>query len=163
MIGNIILINFIQQHAIALQNQFAEVCHISKSGELNLLKEFLYYNKEILNHSTPKGTTILHEAVEGNQPDVVQLLLLHGLNPNVQAKGGLTPLHLAVIKGQVGCVHALIDNGADITVKDDQGQDAIAKAELHRKKHEAVLKILRSKGEVIIIMSYMHYNYDAIA
>ena len=92
---------------------------------------------------------------------MVQLLLLHGLIPNVQAKGGLTPLHLAVIKGQAGCVHALIDNGADITVKDDQGQDAIAKAELHSKKHEAVLKILRSKGEVIIIVSCMHY-YDAI-
>ena len=54
------MINFIQQHVIALQNQFAEVCHISRSGELNLLKEFLYYNKEILKHSIPKGTTILH-------------------------------------------------------------------------------------------------------
>ena len=89
----------------------------------------------------------MHEAVDGDQPDVIQLLLLHGFNPNVQSKGGLTPLHLAVAKGQVGCVRALIDNGADIMVKDNQGQDAIDKAELHIKKTAAVLKYLRSKGK----------------
>ena len=61
----------------------------------------------------PSFTSALHEAVEGDQPDVIQLLLLHGFNPNVRARGGLTPLHLAVIKAEAGCVRALIDNGAD--------------------------------------------------
>ena len=79
---------------------------------------------------------------------MVQLLLLHDFNPDVHAKGGLTPLHLAVIKGQVDCVRALIDNGADITIKDDQGQDAITKAELLSKKHEAIVKYLCSKRKL---------------
>ena len=92
----------------------------------------------------------MHQAVDGNQPNVIQLILLYGFNPNVRSRGGLTPLHLAVIKGQVDCVRALIDNGADITVKDDQGQDAITKAELQSKKSEAVLKLLRSKGKFIL-------------
>ena len=146
--------NFVQQHAIALLNQFAELCCICRNGQLDLLKEFLYYNKELLHYfkslRTSKGTTILHEAVDGNQPDVVQLLLLHGFNPDMQTRGGgeLTPLHLAISKCSAGCVRALIENGADMSIQDDQGQDAITKAELHSKRCtcEAVLK-LRSKGK----------------
>ena len=79
----------------------------------------------------------------------MQLLLLHGLNPDIRTRRGITPLHLAISKGYIGCVHALIENGADISVQDEQGQDAIAKAEVHSKKNEAVLKILHSKGEII--------------
>ena len=121
-----------------------------RNGHLNRLKEFLYYNKEILTYQPPPSfTSVLHEAVEGDQPDVIQLLLLHGFNPDVRARRGLTPLHLAVIKCQVGCVRALIENGADISLRDDLGQDAIAKAELRSKKRYAVLKLLRSKGKII--------------
>lgn len=89
----------------------------------------------------------MHEAVESNQPDVIQLLLLHGFNPDVRAKGGLTPLHLAVTNGQVECVRALVENGADVSVRDNQGQDAITKAEQRSKKRdsEAVVKYLSSK------------------
>ena len=78
---------------------------------------------------------------------MIQLLLLHGFNPDVQAKGGITPLHLAVTNGQIDCVRALIENGADISVRDNQGQDAITKAEQRSKKRdsEAVMKYLSSK------------------
>lgn len=77
---------------------------------------------------------------------MVQLLLLHGFNPDVQASGGLTPLHLAVTKGFVDCVRALIDNGADITMKDNHGLDAISKAERSRKDND-IISYLRSKGK----------------
>ena len=143
--------DFTLQHAIALPflKQFFDLCHICRNGQIDLLKEFLYYNKDILHYQHPPAyTSALHQAVEGNQPNVIQLILLHRFNPNVRGRGGLTPLHLAVIKGQASCVRALIDNGADITVKDDQGQDAITKAELQSKKNEAVLKLLRSKGNI---------------
>ena len=134
---------------MALKTQFTELCHICRKGQLDQLKDFLYYNKEILNyHPPPSSTSVLHEAVDGNQSDVVQLLLLHGFHPDVRARGGLTPLHLAVSKGLVDCVRTLIDNGADISIKDERGQDAITIAELRGKKYEteAVLKCLRAKG-----------------
>ena len=141
--------NFAQQYATAFLNQFAELCQICRSGQLDLLKEFIYYRRELLHYQHPPSfTSILHEAVDGNQPDVIELLLLHGFNPNVRARGGLTPLHLAVIKSEANCVRALIDNGADITLKDDQGQDAVNKAEQRNKKREAVLKLLRNKGKI---------------
>ena len=119
----------------------------------------MYYHKELLHYQPPPSyTSILHEAVDGDQPDVVQLLLLYGFNPDLRARGGLTPLHLAVIKANAGCIRALIDNGADITQKDDQGQDAITKAEQRNKKREAALKLLRSKGKtpkINIICDYI--------
>ena len=136
----------ILQYGAQMRNQFAELCRLCRSGQLLKLKEALYYNKEVLNYSSTKGNTLLHEAVDADQPDIVQLLLLHGLNPNIQTKQGLTPLHLAVSKGLVDCATALLENGADITIKDGSGQNAITKAELRGKRQRAFLKLLRSKG-----------------
>ena len=104
----------------------------------------------------------MHKAIKGDQPDVVQLLLLHGLNPDIRTRGGVTPLHLAVSKCSVGCVQALIENGADISIRDDQGQDAVAKAEVHNKKCETVLKILRSKGEITMLLQWSPFNLDTV-
>ena len=89
------------------------------------------------------------------------MLLLHGFNPDMQARGGLTPLHLAVSKCSVGCVRALVENGADLCIRDELGQDAIAKAELRSKKRKAVLRLLRSKGKMIKIVCklVLHCNY----
>ena len=101
----------------------------------------------MFDHCTTKGNTLLHEAVDADKPEVVQLLLLHGVDPNIQTKHGLTPLHMAVSKGLVDCTHVLLENGADITVRDSLGQDAIAKAKIRGKKCEAILKLLRSKGK----------------
>ena len=135
------------------KNRFADLWRMCREGQLDQLKETIQFDRDILtyfNLRTQKGVTLLHEAVDAEQPDVVQLLLLHGVSPDLRARGGLTPLHVAVSKCSVGCVRALIENGADISMRDESGQDAIAKAELRSKKREAVLKLLRSKGERVI-------------
>ena len=135
------------QNGVEMCKQFAEFCRLSRSGHLLPLKEALYYNKVVFNYSSDKGNTLLHEAVDADQPDVVQLLLLHGLNPDMQTKQGLTPLHLAVSKGLVNCVRALLENGADMSIKDVFGQDAVTKAKLRTTRQEELLKLLRSKGK----------------
>lgn len=138
------------EHPDIDKNRFAELCRMCREGQLNQLKDAIHYDRDTLSYfkiRTLKGATLLHEAVDFDQPDVVQLLLLHGVSPDLRARGGLTPLHIAVSKCSVGCVRALIENGADISMKDEQGQDAIAKAELRGRKREAVLKLLRSKGK----------------
>lgn len=131
---------------------FADLYRICREGQLNELRNALYYEKNIVDYFTirtaPKGYTLVHEAVEADQPDVVQMLLLHGVPPNERGKGGVTPLHLACSKSHVGCVKALLENGADLTLRDDIGHDALAKAEVRNsKKREAVMKLLRSKGK----------------
>ena len=134
------------------KSTFASLWSMCREGQVDKLKEVLYCDHDILTYFSIrnlKGVMLLHEAVEAEQPDVIQLLLLHGVNPDVRARGGLTPLHVAVFKCSVGCTRALIENGADITIKDDGGQDTLAKAELRSKKCEAVLKIVRSNGKKI--------------
>ena len=127
---------------------FSELTRYCRDGLYNELRYALYYEKEISVHlagRTPRGNTLLHEAVEHGQPDVAQLLLINGFSANVRAKGGLTPLHVAAAKGYAGCVRALLENNADVTLRDDLGQSAFAKAERSKKK-DVVQRLLTSKG-----------------
>ena len=148
------------EHQDIDRNLFAELYHICREGHLKELREALYYEKNILNYfsiRTLRGYTLLHETVEADQPDIVQQLLLHGVPPNLRAKGGVTPLHIACSKSWVGCVRTLLENGADASLKDDLGHDVHGKADARSsKKREEVLKILRSKGIYIYIYIYIY-------
>lgn len=138
------------EHQDIDRNLFADLYRVCREGHLNELRDVLSHEKKILDYfsvRTLRGFTLLHEAVEADQPDIVQMLLLHGVSPNLRAKGGITPLHLACSKSLVGCVKALLENGADITLRDDLGHDAQNKAEVRSsRKRESVMKLLRSKG-----------------
>lgn len=143
------------EHPEIDRNLFAEIHRICREGQRDQLRAILNYEKDILNYfliKTLKGNTLLHEAVEADHPDIVQLLLLFGVSPNLRARAGVTPLQLAASKAHVGCVRALLDSGADITLKDDLGHDAMYKAEQRSsKKRESVVKLLRSKGKRCIL------------
>ena len=128
---------------------FTELHHYCREGLLDKLKDALIYEKNVTDYFSvrylPKSWTLLHEAVDADQADVVQLLLLYKVQPNTRAKGGYTPLHHAAYKGHVECVRALIEGGADPKLLDEVGNDAFVKAEKTRKK-EAVIRLLRSRG-----------------
>lgn len=144
------------EHQDIDRNLFADLYRICREGNLKELRDALHYEKKILDYfsiRTLKGFTLLHEAVDADQPDIVQKLLLYGVSANLRAKGGVTPLHLACSKSFVGCVKALLENGADITLRDDLGNDAQSKADVRSsKRKEAVMKLLRSKGRPCCIL-----------
>ena len=136
-----------QQPPVTTFNDLSRLC---REGLYNELRYALYYEKEItvlVTGRTSRGNTLLHEAVEWDQSDIAQLLLLHGFSPDVRAKGGVTPLHVAAAKGYVGCVRALLENNADVMLRDDLGHDAFSKAERSKRK-DVVLRLLASKGEL---------------
>ncbi|GIK04399.1 hypothetical protein Aspvir_008482 [Aspergillus viridinutans] len=62
---------------------------------------------------TSSGHTALSKAADDNADSVVQLLLERGADPNLQMYDGLTPLALAVLRGNVSSVKLLLDAGAD--------------------------------------------------
>ncbi|KAG9511367.1 Arf-GAP with coiled-coil, ANK repeat and PH domain-containing protein 1, partial [Fragariocoptes setiger] len=72
-----------------------------------------------------KGRTALHEAAEVSaSPVVTEYLLLNGWQVNVQDCEGITPLHLATIKGSISQVCQFLKRGADQSLVDKRGQSA---------------------------------------
>ena len=137
------------QPTACAQVSFGDLTRFCREGLYDELRYALYYEKEIsvlLAGRTLRGNSLLHEAVECDQPDIVQLLLLRRFPPNTRAKAGVTPLHVAAAKGYVGCVKALLESDADVTLRDDGGQDAFSKAERSKRK-DVVIRLLASKGE----------------
>eukprot|EP00049_Salpingoeca_infusionum_P003158 m.64105 g.64105 ORF g.64105 m.64105 type:complete len:1652 (+) comp11990_c0_seq3:191-5146(+) len=65
------------------------------------------------------GWTPLHDAVDANALDIVELLLEHdSLKPNVQShEEGYTALHTAVRKEDTAILRALLERGLDYTVE----------------------------------------------
>jgi ankyrin repeat protein len=78
-------------------------------------------------HWTPiDGTTLLHLAIDFDEEEVFELLLVHGANVNARAKvdaegfGGHTPIYNAVVshgKHQGSMAKRLVDRGASTTVR----------------------------------------------
>lgn len=73
------------------------------------------------------GWTALHEAAYCST-DLVERLLLAGAEVNARDIGGDTPLHLAASIGATAVVEVLIAHGADVSLVNDEGQDARLRA-----------------------------------
>ena len=75
--------------------------------------------------------------------DVIKVLLSHNLDKVTTSTPGLinavndsgnTPLHWAALNGHLECVKILIQLGADVTIINKAGHDAVFEAEINDKK-----------------------------
>ena len=76
------------------------------------------------------GRTLLSEAVRWNCPELVEVLLDYGADPNAPCASGLAPLHLAAMNGKLAFMHSLLLWGADPTMLDSGGLTPLQKAVL---------------------------------
>jgi len=53
--------------------------------------------------------------------------------PNIQDRGGSTPLHYACVNGHEGCVTLLLDHGADMEIQDKTGLTPLQLAQFRNK------------------------------
>ncbi|HXK50025.1 MAG TPA: ankyrin repeat domain-containing protein [Clostridiales bacterium] len=97
------------------------------------------------NSCTIDGTTILHQAMYANNPEIVELLIKRKAPLNVIDSNGSTPLMIAVNRGSVDIAQLLLNNGADPDIKDT----AYGRSALHiaaSKGYDKIAALLISEG-----------------
>ena len=78
-----------------------------------------------------------------NEPEMVDLLVMYGVNVNAQDAEGFTPLHMAAIHGNLKIVKKLVDLEADVNIITTDGKNAAELAHLNEELE--IEEYLRSK------------------
>lgn len=65
---------------------------------------------------------------------------------NTRNAAGNTPLHWAALNGHLECVKVLVDAGADPTITNNAGHDAVYEAELNDKREVVEWVLKESEG-----------------
>ena len=92
------------------------------------------------------GVTALYEAARVDASiETVRFLLEKGANVNKGMSNGWKPIHLAVNNGNARMVKLLLDNGADVTVRNPDDQTPLKIAE--KKGYSVIARMLREAEE----------------
>lgn len=79
-------------------------------------------------HRDNKGSTLLHKAAVGESPEVVPMLIDHGVDPDAQDNVGKTALHRALELENYEVAELLLEHGADPNIFDDDGRQPLSDA-----------------------------------
>jgi len=101
----------------------ASFLQAASSGDLVLLKA--EYNEDFKNFEDADGKGALHCAAMEGHLDVVAWLLSEKFPVNAQNKKGLTPLHYSAYRGFLSVARALVEAGADASIRDVQNRSAL--------------------------------------
>jgi hypothetical protein len=104
--------------------------HAAVGGNLEIVRVLLGLNADANSQHTADGSTPMHIffSSNGKHPQIVQLLLEHGANPNARNNKCQTPLHLVSSSESVASAwrfevaRILLAHGADVYPKDDEGR-----------------------------------------
>ncbi|MCS5711372.1 ankyrin repeat domain-containing protein [Candidatus Berkiella aquae] len=94
-----------------------------------------------------RGYTLLHWAVEYNQPNIVRLLLDHGARPNIHDATGWTPLHLAAASGYSEIIQILLSKNININEKNRRGDTPLQIAAM-RNHPKTVTLLLEKRAQI---------------
>jgi ankyrin repeat protein len=101
----------------------------AERGNVGAIELLVDHGASVDEQSGPLGITALMWAAQMGYPDAVSFLLAHGAKPNVREPfNGATALVQAAASDRAdpSIVRALLDAGADATIPDDEGADALA-------------------------------------
>lgn len=91
--------------------------HIAaKLGYENFIKELITLGAEVNALSNLNQTGLYFAVEEGHLATVISLLSADGINPNIQAVGGFTPLHLAVSSNKNRAVIPVLASNSTVNI-----------------------------------------------
>lgn len=93
--------------------ELREFTYAVREGNIQLVKDWLARDPNMAKLRSRRGSA-LHSAAMVNNPEMVQLLLDHGADPNLPGRRGGTPLHWAAWMGAKESAELLIKAGADV-------------------------------------------------
>ena len=102
----------------------------SIQGNLPLVETLVLKNKAMVDHI---GWTPLHYACAKGHLDVAQFLIANGAIVDAMSAGNTTPLMMAVQSGNEQLVKLLLDKGADLQIRNNNGLSAIDIADIYDK------------------------------
>lgn len=120
----------------------------ARNGDAIAVKLFLESGINI--HAKNKfGETALMAAAFGGYGEIIDALLAHGAETDVNRKGneGGTPLMAAAVNGNLDTVRVLLGHGADVNTKDNFGFTALMYAD--GQQHSDVVQLLISSGATV--------------
>jgi hypothetical protein len=126
----------------------SEFVKAAQNGDLNEVKRLFALNPDIINEKDrEKDTAIMKACRDCNAVKVVAFLLENGANINDKEYRDLidqTPLIIAAQNGCTDIVRILLDAGANIEHKNDQGENALISAA--QEGHIDTVKLLLEAG-----------------
>lgn len=128
-----------------------ELC---KKGSIKKVREYIKETdkeslvKQLTTRSESSGYTPLHEAVVGGNPLIVNLILEKANEYRVdvvdsKSSSGFTALHLAARLDSSDCAEVLLQNNADMSIKNLEGKSPFESAVLGKGK---VLHLFYNRG-----------------
>ncbi|KAK4641820.1 hypothetical protein QC761_504180 [Podospora bellae-mahoneyi] len=96
---------------------------MDKKETLEVVKVLVDTRRIEINNQEEKGTTALYLAVQAGRPDVAQVLLEAGADPNITAKPDFWPLRRAVLTSNMELLNLLLSHGADVSLSDSKGRN----------------------------------------
>eukprot|EP00967_Tisochrysis_lutea_P156685 scaffold316259_cov31-Tisochrysis_lutea.AAC.2 len=91
--------------------QLEDAIHAAKTGDEDVLVEWLKDNLDKINEKVEDSYTLLHLAAEEGQVGAVRTLLSLGASPAMVEEDQQTPLHIACAGGHLGVVQLLAPKG----------------------------------------------------
>ncbi len=93
----------------------------------------------------------LHQAVIGNAPDIVSILVDHGADRNLQDMMHRTPLHWSAEKDSDEITYMLLQKGAELDVQDREGDTPLHIAS--RRGHKDIVVALIAAGSSPLVLN----------